>query len=148
MMLWISSELLARLAALAAASPEAEVCGLLLGRGNEVEAILPAANVAAMPAMHFEVDPAALIGAHRASREGGPQVIGCYHSHPNGRAEPSAEDAAQASPDGQFWIIVAQGSASCWKSLPKGARHGRFDPVALATPGGLRQRPGQRPKGL
>lgn len=148
MTLRISSELLARLQAHAAASVDAEVCGLLLGAGNEVADILPTANVAALPATHFEIDPAALIGAHRAAREGGLQVIGCYHSHPNGRAEPSPDDAAQSAPDGQFWIIVAQGAASCWKSLRNGALHGRFDPVALASSDGLRQRPGKRPKGL
>lgn len=142
MMLRISSELLSRLHALAAASPDAEVCGLLLGEEDRVVEILPAANVAAMPATHFEIDPATLIAAHRAARGGGLQVIGCYHSHPNGRAEPSVEDAAQSAPDGQYWVIVAQGAASCWKSSPNGALHGRFDPVPLATPDGLRQRRG------
>lgn len=91
-----------------------ECCGLLLGQGARIDRALPAANVHAEPERHFEIDPAALIAAHRAAREGGPQVLGYYHSHPNGRAEPSSEDIAMAERAGRFWAIIADGNVLFW----------------------------------
>ena len=86
-----------------------ECCGLLLGNANTITQTQPAANVHPNPSTHFEIDPAVLIAAHKAAREGGPQVIGYYHSHPNGAVEPSATDRAQAAHDGTVWAIVAGG---------------------------------------
>lgn len=109
-----------------------EICGLLLGRDDAVEAIQPCANVHATPATHFEIDPAALFGALRAARGGGPAVIGHYHSHPSGSALPSATDAESAHADGAIWIIVAGDRITAWRAVRDGAVHGRFDPLALA----------------
>jgi histidine phosphotransferase ChpT len=95
-------------------SPDVEVCGLLLGRGRRIEAVQPTANVAAKPATAFEIDPAALIAAHRAARSGGPQVIGCYHSHPDGKPEPSRTDVAAAQ-ERDIWCIVAGGAVGFWR---------------------------------
>jgi len=97
-----------------------ECCGLLLGKGARIAMARPAANVHSQPERHFEIDPKALIAAHRASRAGGLEVLGYYHSHPNGRSEPSAEDCAQASGDGRVWAIVAQGAVSWWRDGPDG----------------------------
>ncbi len=97
-----------------------ECCGLLLGQGAIVERAVAAANVHPEPARHFEIDPAALIAAHRAVRGGGPQVLGYYHSHPNGRAQPSPTDQAQASGDGRIWAIVARGAVTWWRDAPGG----------------------------
>jgi desampylase len=96
---------------------ELECCGLLLGRGGEVERVERAANVATDPERHFEIDPAALIDAERQARQGGPAIIGYFHSHPNGRAEPSPDDAASASADGRYWLIIANGEITSWLPL-------------------------------
>ena len=111
----VTSGVMATLLQEAAKAHPLECCGLLLGRGGTVNAAQPAANVHPGPADHFEIDPAALIAAHRAARAGGPQVLGYYHSHPNGRAGPSAADQAQASGDGRIWAIVAAGGVSWWR---------------------------------
>jgi desampylase len=92
-----------------------ECCGLLLGQGARIECAVPAANVHPDPERHFEIDPAALITAHRAARSGGAQVLGYYHSHPNGRAEPSAEDIAMAEQAGRIWAIIASGNVLLWR---------------------------------
>ena len=84
-----------------------EACGLLLGRSGEIVRAEPAANVAAHPERAFEIDPAALLRWHRAARGEGLAVVGHYHSHPNGRAEPSATDAARAVKDGAVWLVAA-----------------------------------------
>ena len=83
----------------------------------------------------IEIDPAALIAAHRAARSGGAAVIGHYHSHPTGLAEPSPRDAADAAPDGSIWLIAGGGQVTAWRAVAAGRRHGRFDPLALACAG-------------
>ena len=112
----ISSALLDQLLAEAEAAHPNECCGILLGEGERISAIIPAANVNPHPAGHFEIDPQPLIDAHRAARRGGPQILGYYHSHPDGRAEPSATDAAMAAGDGMVWAIVAAGRVAFWRS--------------------------------
>ena len=97
-----------------------ECCGLLLGKGARVETVCVAANVHSEALRQFEIDPQTLISAHRAARSGGPQVLGYYHSHPNGRAEPSPTDRAAASGDGRIWAIVAAGTVTWWRDRPGG----------------------------
>lgn len=93
---------------------DVECCGLLLGSGNQVERVERTANVAADSNRQFEIDPAALIAAEKLARKGGPAILGYFHSHPNGRAEPSPDDAASASIDGRFWLIIANGKITSW----------------------------------
>lgn len=112
----------------AADSPHQEVCGLLLGQGDgHITQVLPAANVHPRPARFFEIDPAVLIGATKAARGGGLQVLGCYHSHPSGTPAPSATDAAMAARDGKLWAIVANGVIEWW-------RDGEMGFEALSSP--------------
>ena len=107
------------LAEAARAMPE-EACGLLLGTANRIEAAIPTRNVHPTPGTHFEIDPAALIAAHKAARVGGPEVLGYYHSHPRGSAQPSATDRASACGDGRVWGIVAGGKVGWWRDLSDG----------------------------
>ena len=92
-----------------------ECCGLLLGRDGVIEDARPADNVAAEPLSRFEIDPQALIDAHRAARAGGPRILGYYHSHPQGCATPSATDREQAAHDGSVWAIVGEGDVTFWR---------------------------------
>jgi len=118
----ISSEALAAIRAHAAAEPGHEVCGLLLGQAAHVATALPTANVAADTHRHFEVDPKALIAAYRAERAGGLQLLGYYHSHPQGSDEPSPTDRACAAPDGKLWLIVAGDEVRAWSAGTGGFR--------------------------
>lgn len=102
------------LSAAAAAAPD-EACGLLLGTGETIHTATVTANVDPAPHHRFEIDPAALIAAHRAARGGGPALLGYWHSHPNGLAEPSAADRAAASGDGRIWAIAANGAITLWR---------------------------------
>ncbi len=123
----ISSTLLQRLLNQARASPDAEICGLLFGSPERIDAAEPAANVAPDPAWFFEIDPAALFAAHRAARTGGARMIGHYHSHPSGTPIPSARDADAAMGDGAYWLILTPDEARLWRSVTVGA----FQQVAL-----------------
>ncbi len=97
-----------------------EACGLLLGHSDHITSAIPTTNIHPEPLRHFEIDPAALIAAHKAARAGGPQVLGYFHSHPNGLARPSATDAASASGDGRIWAIAAAGVVTLWRDEPSG----------------------------
>lgn len=127
----ISSGVLEQVLRAAGASPDAEVCGLLLGTAEHVTEAIPCRNVAADPATAFEIDPAQLIAAHRAARGGVHAIVGCYHSHPGGAPRPSPIDADAAAPDGAVWLIVAGGVARCYLAVEGGRDHGRFDAVAF-----------------
>jgi proteasome lid subunit RPN8/RPN11 len=117
-------------AAAVQAAPE-ECCGLLLGAVGGIEATQPACNVAADPLRQFEIDPQALIDAHRAARAGGLQVIGYYHSHPGGPAAPSPTDSAQGAHDGRVWAIVGESGVTFWRD-----EEGGFTPLSYAVDGG------------
>ena len=97
-----------------------EACGILLGQDGSIQQTRPVANIHPDPEGYFEIDPQALIDAHRAERSGGPQVLGYYHSHPRGPAGPSDTDRQQASGDGRVWAIVAGGEVRFWRDTPEG----------------------------
>lgn len=126
----IARRLIEQIIAHALSDPEHEVCGLLFGDDNWITAAEPTANVHPDPSAHFEVDPSALIAAHRAEREGGRRLIGHYHSHPSGRAFPSARDAAFAEPD-RLWLIAAGQETALFRAMPDGEIAGAFCSVAM-----------------
>jgi proteasome lid subunit RPN8/RPN11 len=90
-----------------AASPR-ECCGLIEGRldGDAIHAVAlhPARNLSP-DADRFEIDPADHFRALRAARANGHVIVGCYHSHPNGKAQPSARDFAGALEENFIWLI-------------------------------------------
>lgn len=96
------------------AHPE-ECCGLLLGR-RETDAIVvedcaESANLAVDPARAFEIDAGLRLRLQRNLRGTGRTVVGVYHSHPGGPADPSAADAARAEEPGFLWIVLGRGGA-------------------------------------
>lgn len=120
MQIEVSSAVLDALLAEAEEAYPRECCGVMLGRAERIVGIVTARNVHPEPRMHFEIDPRALIDAHRYAREGGPQVLGYYHSHPAGSAEPSVTDRAMATGDGRIWAIVGESAVQFWKDAPDG----------------------------
>lgn len=110
-----------------------EVCGLLLGAPGRIERAVAARNVAADRRRRFEIDPETLLATHREARGAGTAVVGCYHSHPGGRAEPSPTDAAAADQPGWLWLIAAGGEIGAFIVRAGGAVAGRFDRIAWTT---------------
>jgi len=125
--IFVAVALIDRLLAEAAAAPDREICGLLFGNEARIEEARSTANVAPDTSCWFEIDPAALFAAHRAERAGGPRLIGHYHSHPGGSAEPSPRDLAAAEP-GRLWLITGGGVIRAWMAGGDGFRE-----VALLT---------------
>ncbi|SEH33903.1 Mov34/MPN/PAD-1 family protein [Magnetospirillum fulvum] len=102
---------LAAIAKAAEAAFPAEGCGLLIGRGRRivrVSRVIPADNLERERHLdRFELDPAARFAAERTLRGGPERIVGHWHSHPNGSADPSAEDIARAYEPELIWLIVA-----------------------------------------
>ena len=113
MNLALPDPLRARIAAEARSAFPGECCGLLEGTrdGETVRVIAhhPAANLAKDAAAGFEIDPAVQFRLLRALRGTGREIVGCYHSHPNGRAGPSETDRARnRDAEAAFvWLIAA-----------------------------------------
>nr|WP_298925790.1 M67 family metallopeptidase [uncultured Erythrobacter sp.] len=91
-----------------------ECCGLLLGRAGRITVVRECANVHPTPQSHFEIDPQALIDAHKVEREGGLRLMGYFHSHPKGDPHPSETDKAMAAHDGKVWAIIADSGMMFW----------------------------------
>ena len=128
MVVRLTRSVLDRLLAEAALAAPEECCGLLLGRDGTIEEARPAANMAADPRRRFEIDPQALVDAHRAARSGGPRVVGYFHSHPDGPAGPSATDGAEAAHDGSLWAIIGESGVTFWRDEEAG-----FVPLSYAV---------------
>jgi proteasome lid subunit RPN8/RPN11 len=87
-----------------------ECCGFVEGirRGAVAQtlALHSMPNLAPEPDS-FAIDPTAQIALLRGLRGTGCEIIGCYHSHPNGRPEPSQRDIAGAGETNFLWLIAA-----------------------------------------
>jgi proteasome lid subunit RPN8/RPN11 len=83
-----------------------ECCGLLIGTAEIVEDAVRARNVRRSPT-RFQVEPADHFAAIRRARASGREVIGAYHSHPNGPSGPSDTDRTRLTDPSMFHIIVS-----------------------------------------
>ena len=110
MKLILPAELRGRIEDEARASFPRECCGLIEGvrdgRVARAFALHPARNIA-LRADRFEIAPEDHFPALRMARENGRDLIGCYHSHPGGRAEPSASDLQGAGEEDFLWLIAS-----------------------------------------
>lgn len=97
-----------------------ECCGLIEGlreaENFRITALHPSRNLAAATD-RFDIDPRDQFAAYKASRAQGRAIIGCYHSHPNGRAQPSAIDLAGAAEENFLWLIAADEAVNAFVYL-------------------------------
>lgn len=112
-----------------------ECCGLIEGvrenAGARATAVHATRNLAE-ESDQFEIDPAEQFQLIRRLRGTSREIIGCYHSHPNGRAEPSPRDLSGAVDEEFLWLIarVEAGRADVQAYL---CREGVFARVPLAA---------------
>jgi len=84
---------------LRAAMPH-EGVGLWLGRAGRVLEVWPLPNVHLRPWERYQAEPQSLLEAVRYIEREGLELVAIFHSHPNGPAQPSETDRAQA-----FWRV-------------------------------------------
>jgi proteasome lid subunit RPN8/RPN11 len=136
MILAITAAQLEDILARARAAWPAEACGLLVGRGRrvlKVARVVPAVNLLADLPGRFELDPAVRLAVEKECRISGERVLGHWHSHPDGRAAPSATDLAMAYEPDLAWLIVGvdAGGAAQAEAFRPDAQSGGFRAVAL-----------------
>ena len=110
-MIFIARQALKRIVDEAEAAYPGECCGLLVGQSRpagetEIARTVPSRN-RGKQRDRFEIDPALWVDLTRALHGGPARVVGLYHSHPDGSAQPSAIDLAAAWGEELVWIVVA-----------------------------------------
>lgn len=102
----ILAEVLGQIIQHLVSAPKREVCGLLAGREGVITHVLLAINVAATPATAYEIAPKEIFDRMREMRTAGLELLGIYHSHPNGKNEPSPRDIESAYyPDAAYFVL-------------------------------------------
>ena len=102
-----------RLAALAEADPEREVCGFVVAGPGGEHAVLPVRNVAGASGERYEIDPAAHLALARRLRADGGRIVAVYHSHVDGPARLSATDLEHAL-DGGLPVLPGVDQVVIW----------------------------------
>lgn len=120
----IAADTLAALVKQAEAAFPQECCGLLLGTrtagGWHLARVQAMRNASRTPEQGFEFDAVEQLRAYRTAEAAGWEILGHYHSHPNGRRAPSPTDLRLATErsDRGLWMILA-------------VAHGRFLDASL-----------------
>lgn len=84
-----------------------EICGLIGARNGVPSNCYPINNIAPDPQRQFFMDPQGQIEAMRRMREGGEELFGIYHSHPETPPLPSKSDLAQAAYPEALYLIIS-----------------------------------------
>ena len=139
-MLTISGDLLDRIIRAAEDALPHECCGLLAGRAGAapgetvVTRVVPSANVSeAKREDSFEVDPQVRFDLMRALEGTDERIVGHYHSHPGGPAEPSTTDLKMAYETDLIWVIVSvkDGRAADVRAHGVADDRSAFHPIVL-----------------
>ncbi len=114
-----------------------ECCGLLIGRGEKtvsVTNVVPTRNQAKSKDRFF-IDPQIQFDWIRKLRGSDHRLVGHYHSHPNGLAEPSRHDEEMAMETGQIWVIapVDNGRTGELRAFEMNPESGSFVPVSITS---------------
>ena len=82
-----------------------ECCGLLLGKNSVIRRVVAMNSDPPAPDAYF-MDPLQQIAVFTGMEQRGEELLGIYHSHPKGPAEPSGADLQLAfHPDAVYFII-------------------------------------------
>jgi proteasome lid subunit RPN8/RPN11 len=101
-----------------------EVCGVLGGTfdregTSRVASQYPTRNAAATPRTRYRIDPEEQLETFERLEDRGEEIVGFYHSHPRGPAEPSVTDAAQATWPDRSYVVVTPANGG--RTLESGA---------------------------
>lgn len=77
--------------------------------------VVPMKNVALTPTTDYRWDPAEMAQAFDTMDVEGGKPVAYYHSHPNGRREPSETDMRAALQPGMLYLIAYPDDAGVWR---------------------------------
>jgi proteasome lid subunit RPN8/RPN11 len=83
-----------------------ECCGVLLGKEVTASQVVPMRSAPPAPDAYF-MDPLQQVEVFTAMEERGESLLGIYHSHPGGPAEPSGADRQLAFHPEVVYIIIS-----------------------------------------
>ena len=107
-----------------------EACGLLGGKAGRVHAVYPGANAEHSP-VRYRMAPQEQMRAMEAIELAGGDVLGIFHSHPEGPPVPSTTDLAQAYYPDAVYVILARQRSGVWQMRGYNIKKGRSQKVAL-----------------
>jgi proteasome lid subunit RPN8/RPN11 len=120
--------------AVAAEVPE-EACGLLAGliqkETFQVREVFPITNELHSP-VQYRMDPQEQIDAFNQIESQGLELVGIYHSHPGGPADPSPTDIAEAYYPEAVYLIWSH-QAGKWQCNAFLIHDQRVDPVDISV---------------
>lgn len=90
-----------------------ECCGLLAGLADVVRFVYPLTNANPSPTS-FTIDPTEHFHSWRHASSNNWDLIGAFHSHPDGPSHPSKTDLALANEPEWVYLVVAKGEISGW----------------------------------
>jgi desampylase len=102
----MNDELRAQLMTLCREGAPREICGYIVDCGDSVWALAPVPNVHRNPERFYTMDEEQALAVWEL---GGCEVVGEYHSHPQGPARPSTTDLRYAVPGLRHWIVTPDG---------------------------------------
>ena len=106
-----------------------EVCGLLAGSGNRVSIAIPVTNQLHSP-YRYRMDPEQQLQAFLKIDDLDLELLGIYHSHPQGPIRPSETDIAEANYPYAVYIILCPSSTG-WEQRGYSIRNGEVNEVAI-----------------
>jgi [CysO sulfur-carrier protein]-S-L-cysteine hydrolase len=84
-----------------------EGCGLLVGNGQYVKEVIPIENIDHSP-VRYRMAPQAQLNAFLYIEEKSWDLLGIYHSHPNGPDTLSETDIAEAYYTDAIYVIISK----------------------------------------
>lgn len=134
--LLLPEEALLRMADSARTAYPLEGCGFLIGARkrtcHQVVRVEPVRNAhPSAPESAYQIAPEDYLAADRAARGSGLEILGIYHSHPEGDSRPSGRDLVEALPGWSYVILSIRGGEpgdlESWCLDPDGSRFQRQD---------------------
>ena len=127
--LWITPEQFhLMLADVDSRAPE-EACGVVAGKAGRVLKVYPASN-ALHSLVRYRLEPKEQLEIFNEIDELGWDLLGIYHSHPNGPFHPSVTDIQEAFYPDTVYLIWAQ-SGEKWNCMGFHIRDGKFTEIPI-----------------
>ncbi len=109
--MWLTPEQVQTLIAYVRAEAPREACGIIAGHRDRAVEIIPIPNTAADPQHSYYMDERRLVETLSSLPARHLDLLGFYHSHPQGDPIPSTTDIKQASyPDTPYLIVGLKGT--------------------------------------